>query len=310
MRRSIWSVTWTLAAALVLGAPGAAMAEKFTLTISAGAPGPAAGGGSVQFIGNATVLIRYQGLTILTDPNFLHKGEHVHLGYGIHARRLTDPALELDKLPPIDLVLLSHFHEDHFDKKVQKQLHRDTPIVTTRESAQHLEKLGFTRRIGLSKWDTLEVAKGVARLSVTAMPGRHGPPGITAVLPTVMGSMLDFAAQGGQPRYRLYISGDTLLMNDLADIPKRFPDIDLALLHLGGTRILGVLKVTMDGEDGARMLQLVAPRKAIPIHYNDYDVFKSPLSDFTHAVRKAGLEGKVAYLKHGDTYAFPEQQGQ
>lgn len=304
MRSFGWILSVTLLPLLLLGAPGVALAEKHSLNIAAGAAGQSAEGGSVHFIGNATVLIRYQGLTILTDPNFLHKGDHVHLGYGLHSKRLTNPALELDKLPPIDLVLLSHFHEDHFDKKVQKQLHRDTPIVTTRESSQHLDKLGFTKRIGLSAWDTLEVVKGASRLTVTAMPGRHGPPGITALLPTVMGSMLDFAEQPGQPRYRMYISGDTLMVGDLAEIPKRFPDIDLALLHLGGTRILGVLKVTMDGEDGVRMMQLVAPRKAIPIHYNDYDVFKSPLSDFTNAVKKAGLEDKVVYLKHGEFYRF------
>jgi hypothetical protein len=44
-------------------------------------PTAAGRAGSVQFIGTATVLLRYGGLTILTDPNFLHKGDHVHLGY-------------------------------------------------------------------------------------------------------------------------------------------------------------------------------------------------------------------------------------
>jgi len=48
-------------------------------------------GGSVQFIGTATVLIRFRGMTILTDPNFLHKGEHVHLGYGLKSERHAGP---------------------------------------------------------------------------------------------------------------------------------------------------------------------------------------------------------------------------
>jgi len=38
--------------------------------------------GSLLFIGTATVLLRYAGFTILTDPNFLHQGDRVHLGYG------------------------------------------------------------------------------------------------------------------------------------------------------------------------------------------------------------------------------------
>jgi L-ascorbate metabolism protein UlaG (beta-lactamase superfamily) len=282
----------------------AATAATQTLTLPAGSAAPAAAEGSVQFIGTATVLIRYQGFTILTDPNFLHKGDHVHLGYGLTSERMTNPAIELDQLPPIDLVVLSHMHEDHFDKLVQEKLARDTPIVSTPEAAEALKQLGFTRTFGLSKWSKLEVEKGDARLRITAAPGRHGKLGMQALLPTVMGSVLDFGPDTAAPSYRMYISGDTLVYDDLQNIPQRFPGIDLALLHLGGTRILGVFKVTMDGKDGVQLMQIVQPRHAIPIHYNDYDVFKSPLADFAREVKQAGLEQKVTYLAHGQTYRF------
>jgi hypothetical protein len=53
--------------------------------------------GSIFFVGNATVILSYAGFTILTDPNFLHRGNHVHLGYGMTAARRTDPALELER---------------------------------------------------------------------------------------------------------------------------------------------------------------------------------------------------------------------
>jgi L-ascorbate metabolism protein UlaG (beta-lactamase superfamily) len=281
-----------------------ATADTQKLTLPAGSAAPAAAEGSVQFIGTATVLIRYQGFTILTDPNFLHKGDHVHLGYGLTSERLTNPAIDLDQLPPIDLVVLSHMHEDHFDKLVQEKLARDTPIVSTPEAAEALKQLGFTRTFGLSKWSKLEVEKGDARLRITAAPGRHGKLGMQALLPTVMGSVLDFGPDTAAPSYRMYISGDTLVYDDLQNIPQRFPGIDLALLHLGGTRILGVFKVTMDGKDGVQLMQIVQPRHAIPIHYNDYDVFKSPLADFAREVKEAGLEQKVTYLAHGQTYRF------
>jgi hypothetical protein len=61
--------------------------------------------GDVYFIGNATTLIRFGGLTILTDPAFLHKGEHVHLGHGVWARREVEPACQIADLPPIDLIV-------------------------------------------------------------------------------------------------------------------------------------------------------------------------------------------------------------
>jgi L-ascorbate metabolism protein UlaG (beta-lactamase superfamily) len=71
--------------------------------------------GSIFFIGTATVLIRYAGFTVLTDPNFIHMHEKVDLGYGLSATRQTNPALEIHELPPVDVVLFSHFHGDHFD---------------------------------------------------------------------------------------------------------------------------------------------------------------------------------------------------
>ena len=43
--------------------------------------------GEIYFIGNATMVIRFGGITILTDPAFLHKGAHVDLGHGMWARR-------------------------------------------------------------------------------------------------------------------------------------------------------------------------------------------------------------------------------
>ena len=76
-----------------------------------------------------------------------------------------------------------------------------------------------------------------------------------------------------------------------------------ALLHLGGTRVLGIL-VTMDAEQGVEALRIIDPRTAVPIHYNDYGVFKSPLEDFKKAVAEAGLEDRVRYLAHGETYEF------
>jgi len=283
--------------------------EIFMLQLAAdGAPGQDASQGSVQFIGTATVIIRYQGFTILTDPNFLHKGEHVHLGYGLTSERKTNPAIEFDKLPPIDLVVLSHYHGDHFDQVVEEKLNRATPIVTPKEASERLKRMGFTRTIGLSSWDRLEVSKGAARLRVTAMPGRHGPAGVAVLLPKVMGAILDFGANAALPDYRMYISGDTLVYDDIRAIPQRFPNIDLALLHLGGTRILGVVKVTMDGKDGVRMMQVVRPRKTVPIHYDDYDVFKSPLADFAREVKAAELEKDVVYLAHGETYSFSPAQ--
>lgn len=300
-------IPWVGAAALLAAPWTAARAQEpdeYILTLPSGPAAPAQGG-SVRFIGNATVLIEYQGLAILTDPNFLPRGSFVRLGYGLRSERLAGPAIGIDALPPVDLVVLTHLHEDHFDWLVQQRLRRDVPIVTTSEAAPQLEELGFTQHYGLAAWDSLTVRKGEARLRITALPARHGPRALAWLLPEVMGALLDFGPGAFGPGYRMYISGDTVLFDELAQIGQRFPDIDLALLHLGGMRLVGPFKLSMDGEDGARLLQLTGARRAIPLHFSDYDMFRSPLSDFQRATRAPGLDGRVIYLERGDTYTLP-----
>jgi L-ascorbate metabolism protein UlaG (beta-lactamase superfamily) len=254
--------------------------------------------GSILFVGTATVIIRYAGFTILTDPNFLHQGDHIHLGYGLQAIRRTNPAIEIEALPPLDLVVLSHMHDDHFDQVAAAKLNKSLPIVTTHHAAKALQQKGFTESLALSPWETSMIRKGNADLYITSMPGRHGPGVLAAMLPPVMGSMLEFRAENESVRFRLYMTGDTLVYDQLLEIPKRYPNIDLALLHLGGTKAFGIL-LTMDAQQGVQALQIIAPQIAIPIHYNDYTVFKSPLEDFIQAVEKAGLTERVRYLHHG-----------
>ena len=279
------------------------MSEGKSLVLPRRNDDPDFGRGSIFFVGTATVVIRYAGITILTDPNFLHAGDHVHLGYGLTSRRVTNPAVEIEDLPALDFVLLSHLHGDHFDRVAERKLNKATPIVSTRHATRYLKRKGFTSAHALRTWETMPITKGEARVGVTAMPGTHAPGPLAKLLPPVMGTMLEFAEANGETRLRLYISGDTLVHDSLGEIPNRYPEIDLGLVHLGGTRVLGVM-VTMDGRQGVEAIRLIQPRTAIPIHYNDYTAFKSPLEDFKRAVADAGLDDRVHYLRHGDTYEF------
>jgi L-ascorbate metabolism protein UlaG (beta-lactamase superfamily) len=278
--------------------------------------------GSIFFIGNATVLIKYAGFTILTDPTFIHMHEKVPLGYGLETTRLTNPAMEINQLPTLDLVLLSHFHGDHFDQVAIRELDKSLPIVSNSHAVDELSIRGFTNTKKLDTWENISFTKkdnnnNDVELQITAMPGRHGPFPVAMFLPKVMGSMLDFNKRKGDRNgsnnnnnshnsnqlLRIYITGDTMVFDDIQEIPKRYPNVDLALLHLGGTTIMGIV-FTMDANEGLEMFNIINPKKAIPIHYNDYDVFKSPIEDFQAKVKEAGIEDHVFYLRHGETYTF------
>jgi L-ascorbate metabolism protein UlaG (beta-lactamase superfamily) len=62
--------------------------------------------------------------------------------------------------------------------------------------------------------------------------------------------------------------------------------------------------VTLDAVGGVQLMRLIHPDVTIPIHYDDYDVFMSPLSDFQKEVEKEGYDKNVVYLDRGEAYQF------
>ena len=264
---------------------------------------PSAPHGELTFIGTATVLLRCAGFTILTDPNFLHRGERAYLGLGLSTRRLKEPALSIGELPPLDFVVLSHHHGDHFDRVAADGLDKDLPIVTEPHSARKLASQGFRRALALETWQARTVRRPGAEVRITAMPGKHAPDPLGFLIPPVMGSLLEFS-RDGTPVLRLYITGDTLLHDRLHEIPRRHPDIDLCLVHLGATRVAGIL-LTMNAEQGVETLRIVRPKAAVPIHFDDYTVFSEPLDAFRASVDGAALTTRVHYVERGETLRLP-----
>ncbi|KAF4417742.1 metallo-hydrolase oxidoreductase [Fusarium acutatum] len=266
---------------------------------------------NVYFIGTATTIIEWEGFRLLTDPNFLHAGDHVHLGPGVTAERQTNPAVDLHELPSLDAILLSHYHEDHFDRC----------LTSKNEPFRNVEPLDFFDHLELKNEDS-KADEPLPVIKVTGMPGKHVPPGplaavndLLGAVPPTNGWMLELGyrkVEKGklQTGYRIYISGDTLLVDELKEIPKwlREERIDLMLIHLGGTTIPGpsapLIMVTLDAKQGVELMKMMDPEITIPIHYDDYDIFLSPRKDFETAVKEAGMENRVVILDRGDRYGF------
>jgi L-ascorbate metabolism protein UlaG (beta-lactamase superfamily) len=257
---------------------------------------------TMTFGGNATMLLRIGGFTLLTDPNFVRRGQRVYLGKGLWAKRLTDPALEPPHLPALDAIVLSHLHGDHWDRIATARLDRTTPVVTTREAAQALTRRGFGETSDLAPWQEHTMVRGAESLRITAVPGVHGPGPLAKVLPPVMGSVLELI-RDGEVHWRGYISGDTLRRPWLAEVLERCGPLDVLIPHLGGTKALGVT-VTMDGTQGADLVEMLTPPMTVPIHYDDYDRFKSPLGDFVTEVRRRRLPGEIRTAVRGETISL------
>ncbi|HEY6738535.1 MAG TPA: MBL fold metallo-hydrolase [Actinopolymorphaceae bacterium] len=258
----------------------------------------------MTFVGTATTVLRLGPFTILTDPNFLHRGQRVYLGYGLFSKRRTEPGLQPGDLPLLSGILLSHLHGDHFDRIARDRMARDLPVVTTPQAASTLRRWGFAGSIGLETWTSHEFLDGDDVLRITSVPAVHGPGIVGRLLPPVMGSVVELE-RAGVTLSRLYITGDTIVRRHLLrGVADRYPDLDGMLIHLGGTRVLGVL-ISMDHRQGAEMVDLMRPSVTIPIHYDDYTVFRSSLADFLSEVRRRGLPGEVRPVERGDTVRLP-----
>lgn len=257
---------------------------------------------TLEFIGTATTILRLGPFTLLTDPNFLHRGQRAYLGKGLFSRRLTEPSLQPADLPTLDAVLLSHLHGDHFDRVARRELDRDLPVLTTPAAGRRLRRWGFGAAQGLETWQTTRLDRDGWSLTITAVPGTHAPSYARPLLPPVMGSVLELAAPDGGV-FRTYVTGDTLLRPWLREVVERTGPLDAMVAHLGGTRILGIT-VTMDGEQGAALAELVDPRVTVPVHHDDYGVFRSPLADFLDACARRGLSTQVRPVARGAVVAL------
>ncbi len=261
---------------------------------------------TMTFGGNATMLLRIGGFTLLTDPNFLHRGQRARLGYGLRTKRLTEPALQPTQLPQLDGILLSHMHGDHWDRVATRSLPKATPVLTTAEGARCLSDRGFTSTADLQPWQTHTFTRGTDTLRITAVPGVHGPGPLAKLLPAVMGSVIELVrgeAAGADVVWRGYITGDTLYRPFLGAVLERCGPLDVLIPHLGGTKALG-LTVTMDARQGADLVELLKPPVTVPVHFDDYDRFTSPLGDFLAEVGHRELPGELRAAQRGETISL------
>jgi len=239
----------------------------------------------VTRIVHSSILIEFNGSSVLTDPWFSEK-----FGYH-HGEPLACP---VEDLRPLAGVAVSHDHFDHNDMDAFAR-YRDkrVPIVAERSAIRKAQRAGFTNVSALEPWESAHLGP----VKVTAVPARHGVPEIGFV----------FEASG----FTVYFGGDTLWIPELAEVPRRFPPIDIALVPINGLKVFGK-QVVMNPIEAAELCAAFQPRVAIPIHY----AFQGgPIPDtlflkyfdrqerlpqiFKEAVEKRAPETRVTILEPG-----------
>ena len=198
---------------------------------------------AVTRITHSCHLIEIGGRTFLTDPWFstrpgYYQGEPIAVG--------------IADLPRLDGVLISHAHYDHCDLDAFAA-YRDqsVPLFTAETVVKGAREHGFSSVTALAPWQEAEVG-GV---TITATPAKHGVYEVTFVL------------RAGNDA--VYFAGDTLLIPELSEIPKRLGHISLALLPTNGLHIVPAnnMQVVMNAREAAELTAVLKPELAIPHHY-------------------------------------------
>jgi L-ascorbate metabolism protein UlaG (beta-lactamase superfamily) len=246
----------------------------------------------------ACVLLEIGSVRILTDPVLDGGSKTYKLGPAAWATRYIGPAVKAASLPPLDAVLLSHFHHlDNLDD-AGRDVARRAPLVITGPHDKY--DLDFSA-VGLNPWEVTTIkGSGGEEIRVTATPALHGPSWLPETH-RVVGFVLEWA---GQEHGALYISGDTVFFKGIRQIADRFR-IGTALLHLGAVHfwppIPPCIRLTFNGREAARTAQLIGAKTVIPIHYERsvWSHFHESVESYNDEFEKAGLAKNVKWLKHG-----------
>ena len=229
---------------------------------------------AVQFtwVGHSTWLIQIGGLNILTDPIWSKYCSPVPWW---SLRRRAAPGIPFEKLPRIDLVLLSHSHYDHCDVPTLRRLGAAPAYVAPAGLAQFVGRKSGGR-VHEAEWgETLAVAG--ARL--TALPALHfsARTGKDRNQTLWCGWLLEVAGK------RIYFAGDTGMapfFAELGDWLRATGGVDVALLPIGAYQPRWVMTpVHCTAADAVEIHRLIGARQSLAMHWGTFVLTEEPLRE-------------------------------
>jgi L-ascorbate metabolism protein UlaG (beta-lactamase superfamily) len=231
-------------------------------------------------------------MSVLTDPMFSPRM--------FALKRLAPPGLQLEALPPIDVVVISHNHRDHLDEPSVRALGNGPSYVVPLGLGGWFKKRGLHKVIELDWWQETELAGRASRIRVTLVPAQHWS----------MRSPLDQnrSLWGGfvieSPAVRFYFAGDTGYPAAFKDIGKQFPAIDYALLPIGAYEPRWFMQPQHIGpKEAAIAFGELGAKALVPMHWGTFRLSDEPLAEPPQLLRSAlGQQvGKLAELAIGET---------
>jgi N-acyl-phosphatidylethanolamine-hydrolysing phospholipase D len=271
-------------------------------------PRAADGGVRITAVGHSTFLLQVGALNILTDPVF---GERASPLPFAGPRRRHAPGVALDALPPIDLVLQSHDHYDHFDDATVRHLARAHPEATWCAPlgvAARLRARGVTRLVERDWWGTARVGDA----TVTCLPAAH----FSGRTPFDRDRTLwcGWAVEAGGTR--LCFVGDSGLHPEFAAIGERLGPCDAVLMPVGAYAPRWFMRpVHMDPADALEAFAALTaahvahPTVMVAMHWGTFVLTDEPPDEPPRLVRAlweaAGRDGERLWvMAPGETRAL------
>jgi L-ascorbate metabolism protein UlaG (beta-lactamase superfamily) len=231
-------------------------------------PRPASWGNKGLFaawLGHSTVLLKIDGVTVLTDP-VLGRRIGVRLGpMTVGLKRLVEPALRLSDLPKIDLILLSHAHMDHFDIRSLRYLEdRGTTVITACNTSDLLRVRRYGRVQELA-WGRRTRAAG---LEIRAFAVNHWGARLGR---DVYRGYNGYTIESG--RCRLLFGGDTAATDSFRSLRSSRP-FDLAIMPVGAYDPW--VRFHCTPEQAWQMANDAGAEAFLPIHHQTFVLSREP----------------------------------
>ncbi|SDZ37346.1 MBL fold metallo-hydrolase [Thermoactinomyces sp. DSM 45892] len=261
---------------------------------------------TVGWIGHSTVLIQFYGIRIITDP-VLTERIGIPLGWGdnwkMGPKRHTSPAIDVEGIEPVDVVLLSHAHMDHLDlSSLRKVVTSETVIITTSGISHLLRKLGAKEVRELDgKWDNMVLSNG---LVIQAIPVVH------------WGKRYPWSRKQGYTGFllsyrdkKIFYPGDTAYTDVCKELP-RWGEIDLAFMPIGAYEPASFQVNHCTPEQAWKMFVDSGAKKLVPIHWNtfvlSFEPVEEPLERLIDAAQASKKEDCVVIRELGEMYVLDE----
>jgi L-ascorbate metabolism protein UlaG (beta-lactamase superfamily) len=265
-------------------------------------------GTAATWIGHACVLVQTHGLNVLTDPVLSQRASPFH-SFG--PKRAHAPALAVDELPRIDVVLISHNHYDHLDRDTVLALNAQAggaPLfLVPLGIAPWMQNIGITNVRELDWWNTTTVGK----LAFTFVPAQHwSARGLFDRCQTLWGGWAACAAPGEPDSFSFYFAGDTGYSKDFEDIGRHFGGFDLALLPIGAYAPRWFMRGQhVDPAEAVKIHQDIRAKRSMAIHWGTFGLADEPLDDppklLAQALKDAGIPADRFLLQpQGETLRF------